>query len=166
MVRDATLDGVVVAADEEAVVARARYLQPAEMPEEAVELKAAIARRERLRREVQDRSLAAKSEEVLLLAGGPVVAAGDGDGGRDVICPAAHLDCLPRLYASDGRGQRGRQGHRAGIRVGPVRGDKNIPGRRRLWRRAGLVRIAALARGVHRRYHEEIRRPVAQDGAV
>src|SRR5262245_26738288 len=98
------------------------------MPEEAVELNAAIARRERLRREVQDRPLAAKSKDVLLLTGGPVVATSDGDRGREVICPAAHLDGLPRLYASDGRGQRGRRGHRAGIRVGPVRGDKNIPG--------------------------------------
>src|SRR5262245_65704647 len=115
MVRDATLDGVVVAADEDAVVARARHFQPAKAPEEAVELKAAIARRERLRREIQDRPLAAKSEEVLLLAGGSVVAAGDCARGREVICPAAHLDGLPRLYASDGRGQRGRRVHRAGI---------------------------------------------------
>src|SRR5262245_51791197 len=128
MVGGATFDGVVVAADEDAVVARARNLQPAELPEEAVELKAAIGRIERLRREVQYRPLAAESKDSLGLACGSVVAAGDGDRGREVICSAAHLDGLPRLYATDGRGQRGRRAHRAGIRVGPVRGDKNIPG--------------------------------------
>src|SRR5262245_66445213 len=122
MVRGATLNGVVVAADEDAVVARARHLQPAKTPEEAVELNAAIGRIKRLRREVQDRPLAAKSKEVLRLAGGPVVAAGDGDRSREVICPAAHLDGLPRRYATDGRGQGGRRGHRAAIGGGPVPG--------------------------------------------
>src|SRR5262245_19994588 len=105
MMRDAKLYGVVVASDEDAVVAGAHHFQSAEMPEEAVELNPSVARIERLSREIQDRPLASEREDALGLAGGSVVAACDGHRGREIICSAAHLDGLSSRHASDGRGQ-------------------------------------------------------------
>ena len=65
VVSDAQLDAIVVAADVDTVIAGIHHFQSAKMPEVSVDLKTAIARRERLGGEVDYRPLTPKRKDLL-----------------------------------------------------------------------------------------------------
>src|SRR5262245_38545167 len=126
--RRALFDDIVAAADEQAIISCAGDFQFEEMPETAVQLKPAIARRKRLSREIKDRLFGSKGRDILWLARGSIVAPSYGHRNREVICASAHENRSACRNARHRRGQRSRLGHTPGIGVGPVGSYEQVTG--------------------------------------